>query len=383
MIKFIIFAALAIVAVFAGPYLADGKGLVHIDAFGYIIETSLSFAIIAIVVTYILIHLIIAIISKIFNIPTGTLSFFRKMGSKKRDLLQKEIIIAFEEGNYKRTIALAHKLKDKAYNATKLLAAKSYMELEDFSKANEILDTLEQGDNNTKIAVSILKAKLFLKKNDPQSALDILKSTPNDLNGKLVLSLVYQCNNLLENYYDNYKLSGKLINYGVIKKEDENDLYKAYIEHGISKSENIQELNEVISKLKGHDKKDPKIIALLVKKFIEFGDLDEARKYTLNLLKKNMDPDFLESIASWDIAIVDVHNYLLKEANKNLIASQVNVPLLKALGNLEMHLGKIDEAKDHYKKALSLSNSKDIYEKLGQLNFDNKIGISQIQNYNK
>ena len=58
---------------------------------------------------------------------------------------------------------------------------------------------------------------------------------------------------------------------------------------------------------------------------------------------------------------------LKKQAEQNLIESEVNAPLLMALGNLEYRDGQLKEAQEHLEKALQLTKSPALYLKLAQV----------------
>ena len=136
----------------------------------------------------------------------------------------------------------------------------------------------------------------------------------------------------------------------------------------------MDELESLFKLLNKTDKKDPKIMGAFVFKLIKLGDVNRARSITLDLLKVSQDPAFLDSIANWDITIPDVLVALKKYASSNMITTQVNLPLLKAMGNLEFRSGLLRDALADYKQALTIEASTDIYLKIGAI-------LNSLQNY--
>ena len=110
------------------------------------------------------------------------------------------------------------------------------------------------------------------------------------------------------------------------------------------------------------------IMAPVVSKLVELGDVAQASKYTMDIIRRNLDPAILESIATWDAASPKVLEELTKQGGSNTIGSSTNVPLLKALANLEMKSDKLTEAKAHLKQALEHTKSRDLYLLAAELN---------------
>ena len=72
MIKILIAVGLLCAAVFLGPRLADSQGFVHIATEGYIIETSLTTAIIIAFVSFVVLHVLVNIINRSVSLPKST-----------------------------------------------------------------------------------------------------------------------------------------------------------------------------------------------------------------------------------------------------------------------------------------------------------------------
>ena len=147
------------------------------------------------------------------------------------------------------------------------------------------------------------------------------------------------------------------------RKEDSDYLKYLYlIRDGKTLNDNIS-----YDTLNKADKRNPTVVSSIINKMVAVGDINHARKICLGLLKNNPGSEILEIISSWDISIPDVLKLLKSQASGNLIASQVNVPLLKAIANMELHEGLLKEAQEHYEKAFELNQSPDICLKLASI----------------
>ena len=60
-----------------------------------------------------------------------------------------------------------------------------------------------------------------------------------------------------------------------------------------------------------------------------------------------------------------LNNELKKYANKNIITTQVNLPLLKAMANLEYKSGLLQDALADYKQALSIEIDPQVCLRIG------------------
>ncbi len=369
MIKILVILAIICLAIVAGPYLADSQGFVHVVLGDWIIETSLVTAVIVLTAAYVLLFFLLGIVIRFVRLPRGTSKWFSRHKVRKSASLQDAAFLAYEEGDYKRTVTLIEQSGKKEKLPLKALftAAKSAFNTGDYEKTRQYLDEAEKRDRTAHIATNIVRAKLNLRVSNPKAALENLDAIKDLFRNKLIYRLYYECYKRLGDIEKLNKSAEQLVKYKLIDEEDAEQINVQFFEHRLKQAETSEELLELWKGLKRHDRHTPRFMGPYVNKLIQLGDVTHAKSVCLELLKKGAEPDFLESVGTWDIAVPEVLTILKAQAQENLIASQVNLPLLKALGNLEFKSGLMQDALDDYRKALELSPTPDIYAKIGQI----------------
>lgn len=371
MIKILIAVALLCGAVFLGPRLADSQGFVHIATEGYIIETSLTTAIIIAFISFVVLHVLINIINSSISLPQSTARWFGHRKVKKQHNLQNEAFQAYEEGAYTRALALIKKSgsRNELPANCLFLGAKCAFKLGDLESCRNFLDQAEQNPECSQRACKILRAKLNLKIGNYNAAIENLDEVKQDNYTQAVTTkLLYECYQLAGN---DEKVAELLPTLKKLKLIDEKEAGEVFLKSNLSKIENaksVDELQSLISTLDKHERHDSAVMSPIICKLIKLGDTNQAGKYALEILRHNVNPEFLESIGRWSGAVPSVLEELSKQAQGNEIGSQTNVPLLKALANMEMKSDKLAEAKEHLKQALDVTKDRDLYVLAAELN---------------
>ena len=111
------------------------------------------------------------------------------------------------------------------------------------------------------------------------------------------------------------------------------------------------------------ERHDPVVMAPVLTRMVKLGDTEKSGKYALDILRHNPAPEFLDSISRWSAAVPAVLNELSAQTKGNAIGSQTNVPLLKALANMEMKSDRLaTKDRDLYLLAAELNERLDRYE---------------------
>lgn len=365
MIKTLIFIIILCLAIFAGPHLSYTQGFVHIATNTYVIETSLTMAIITIVVFFALLYAIVKLIKYFIVLPKGTFNWFSNRNKKRSHDLQEEAIIAYFEGDYERAV----KLIEKSGPLSKLsvgqifMAAKSSFELKNIDKVRKYIEYAAEHHKEAAVAVDVLRAQLNFELGNVNSSMEYISHVTGKANNPLVKRLNYDILKAKGDIDELYKASGKLVSTNVITEADSKKIYLAYIRNKLKQAHTVSDVHDLY-KTVTKSSSDVAFVCPILDALIEKGDVDFVKKLTLKMLNDNPSKDLLESIANWNISIPEVLKYLEDKANENMIASQVNVPMLKALGNMEFQEGLLDNARVHFEKALELSKSRDLYLKL-------------------
>lgn len=376
MIKLLTFIILTSAAVILGPMLADTQGYVHISTTSHVIETSITTAFTVYLFSLITIFIVYFVVKKIISIPKGALTAFRVRAKIKNHSIQDEAIIKFEQGEYERVLSLLEHADPIEHMTEKslLIAAQAAFFTGNYEFTRQALNEAESRGKDTRIAANIIRAKLNYKIGNVKAALEFLDKNDKKFLNQNVLKLYYDCYNSLNDLEKLQEITPHLLKFKVIDEQQAHEIYVRQVEAKLTSTTNVDELNKVLKKLPKADKKDPKIMGAFAYKFIRLGDANKAREIAMDILKVKPDSNFLESVSRWDIAIPDVLSLLKKYAQKNLITSQINQPLLKAIANLEFKSGLLRESLDDFNQALSISPSSDIYMKMGAI-------CSALQNY--
>lgn len=376
MIKLLTFIILTSAAVILGPMLADTQGYVHISTTSHVIETSITTAFTVYLFSLITIFIVYFVVKKIISIPKGALTAFRVRAKIKNHSIQDEAIIKFEQGEYERVLSLLEHADPIEHMAEKslLIAAQAAFFTGNYEFTRQALNEAESRGKDARIAANIIRAKLNYKIGNVKAALEFLDKNDKKFLNQNVLKLYYDCYNSLNDLEKLQEITPHLLKFKVIDEQQAHEIYVRQVEAKLTSTTNVDELNKVLKKLPKAEKKDPKIMGAFAYKFIRLGDANKAREIAMDILKVKPDSNFLESVSRWDIAIPDVLSLLKKYAQKNLITSQINQPLLKAIANLEFKSGLLRESLDDFNQALSISPSSDIYMKMGAI-------CSALQNY--
>lgn len=376
MIKLLTFIILTSAAVILGPMLADTQGYVHISTTSHVIETSITTAFTVYLFSLITIFIVYFVVKKIISIPKGALTAFRVRAKIKNHSIQDEAIIKFEQGEYERVLSLLEHADPIEHMTEKslLIAAQAAFFTGNYEFTRQALNEAESRGKDARIAANIIRAKLNYKIGNVKAALEFLDKNDKKFLNQNVLKLYYDCYNSLNDLEKLQEITPHLLKFKVIDEQQAHEIYVRQVEAKLTSTTNVDELNKVLKKLPKADKKDPKIMGAFAYKFIRLGDANKGREIAMDILKVKPDSNFLESVSRWDIAIPDVLSLLKKYAQKNLITSQINQPLLKAIANLEFKSGLLRESLDDFNQALSISPSSDIYMKMGAI-------CSALQNY--
>lgn len=371
MIKILIAVGLLCAAVFLGPRLADSQGFVHIATEGYIIETSLTTAIIIAFVSFVVLHVLVNIINRSVSLPKSTARWFGKRKIQKQINLQNEAFLAYEEGAYNRALALINKSGNRADLPANcmFLGAKCAFKLGDLDSCRSFLDYAEQSKNCSETACKILRAKLNLKIGNYQAAIENLSLVKKDSYTQgVVTKLLYECYKLAGDDEKIAEILPSLKKLNLVDGQEAGEIVLNFNRSKIDSANSVEELQNIVSKLDRQERQDPTIMAPILSKMVKLGDTSVAGKHALEILRHNVTPTFLESISHWSNAVPLVLEELSKQAQSNKIGSQTNVPMLKALANMEMKSDKLAEAKDHLKQALEVTKDRDLYLLAAELN---------------
>lgn len=369
MIKLLVLIIFTSIAIFVGPMLADNQGFVHIATKNHIVETSITTAITLYLLSVIIIMVVFSLAKKFISLPKGTLRAFRNRAFKKKLSIQDEAYIDFAQGQYETSLGLlkhASSIKNMSEKSL-LVAAQSAFHIGLYDFTRRALDEAQSRGKKAKLAADVVRAKLNFDIGNAKAALEYLEGTNGAIKNHFVCTLYLNCYKALNKLDKIVDMTKDLIKYKVIDEEKARKYYIAFIDKSLKDATTAQELEALFKKIAKTDKKDGRIMSAFIYKLIKLGDVNKARELSLDLLKNDPSPVFLESVSHWEIAIPDVLITLKKYASKNIITTQVNLPLLKAMANLEYKSGLMRDALEDYQQALTIEPSSEIYLKVGTI----------------
>lgn len=373
MIKILIAVALLCGAIFLGPRLADSQGFVHIATEGYIVETSLTTAIILAIVAFLVLHIIVNLINRSVKLPKRTSLWFSGRRVKKQQHLQNEAALAYEEAAYARGLSLLNKVggKDKLSAPSLLIGAKCAFHVNDLDECRNYLDHAENCKDTSRIACKLLRAKLNLKLGNAAAALENLDTIQgSDGTDAGVTKLKYECYQS-EQQLDKIKdLLPALKKLKLVDEEDADQIAQSYAFDAVRNAKEAAEVDNFIATLSKAERRNAVIMAPVLTKLVELDQVEEASKLAIKLLQNDNEHQeaLFNAIATWDKAAPKVLEELNRQASANAIGSQTNMPLLKAMANLELKENKLSEAKDHISQALNMERNNDLYILAADLN---------------
>ncbi len=376
MIRFIVFLAVVCGAVILGPMLSDSQGFVHIVIGSYIIETSVTTAVIVLALFLTICYLLLSLIRHLLSIPHGTARWFRTRSLKKQDQLQNAAYLAYEEGNYEKTVELLNQSGDVEDLPLRALfvGAKASFNIGKYELTRSFLDQAEKFSHQAAEASRIVRAKLNLRVNNAKAALEDLSKVRHGLKNRLIYRLYFLS---YRHEHDLEKLSSiskDLQKYKLITPDEARQINEEFFDQQLGGAKTPQELKELWKSFTRQMRHDPKIAGPFTIRLTQIGDIGHASSIALDFLKEKLDPAFLSSISKWEKGDQSVLDFLKNKTASDEISGAVNLPLLTARGNLEFRLGMNQEALDDYRKALELRPSSDIYTRIGQI-------LASQQNY--
>ena len=368
MIRLFVFIIFTCAAIFFGSMLADKQGFVHIVYGDSIIETSVNTAVVIYLVTVLLLFVLYIVVKKLLSFPGSISDIFKKRALQKKLSIQDKAFIDFSKGQFDDALNLLKRSSSVKNMSVKslLIAAQSAFAVGQYDYTRQTLDEIQNRGKDAKLAADVVRAKLNYDVGNAKVALEYLDVVTDDIKNQYILSLFVKCYKATGDYEKLVDMTKELLKYKVISNDEAHEFYVRTYEKALNEANTVEDLDNVLKKVKRHDRKTPRFIGAYIYKLIKLGNIDKARELTLNILKTDQDEIFLESIANWEVPIPEVLVSLKKFAAKNVTASD-NLALLKAMANLEFRSGLFPDALNDYNKILNIEPNADTYLKMGAI----------------
>ncbi|MGF1738811.1 heme biosynthesis protein HemY [Photobacterium satsumensis] len=382
MIKLLLLVAALIAGIVAGPMLAGNQGYVLISAANQTVEMSLTTLIILVVVLFGAFFLLENILKRLFSLGSSTRGWFSGRKTRKARLQTSEGLTKVIEGDWKQAEKLV--VKSAKHSDAPLLnylaAAEAAQGQGDASQRDEYLKLAAEVDGQS-LAVALTRAKLQFRQQQFEQAVATLQDIKHDHSrNPVLLTLLKDCYVRLEDWKPLLALLPQLEKAGVVDSEEAAKLEakaECGIMHHIAKQQGSDGLMGHWNSLSRKTKQRPDLIACFVKLMSQYNADSEAYTVLRDALKKNNDESLINLIPALKLA--DNHPAIVRLQDL-LRYDSSNPSTHSALGQLFMREGKLEEAKEHFEKAIALRSDVADYGYLVEVmeQLDDKQGAAEL-----
>ncbi|EDM68265.1 MAG: heme biosynthesis protein [Moritella sp.] len=388
MVRFIVLIALLLAGAIVAPYLIGNKGYVMIAAGDYIIDATVSSAVIMVVGFYFALLAIEALINKL----THSLGWFNRYHQARAKIQTEKGILALVSGDFKKAETLTLKAAKKARVPVLnyLTAAQSAQELGNERKRDEyLLLALENADKNT-LAVELTQAKLQIQQQQFEQAFVSLSTLHGKYpKHKVVLALFKDVCIERKEWGQLLALIPPLQKQKLLTSNEADELSKhSHFQHlgEVAKQQGSTGLLDTWSALPKTLKHDGRYLAETASLLMGRNDHQSAYLLMMDALSNELYPELIRLTPK--LNLTDYH--ALIERLKRLQKTREGSGLLAVcIGQLMVKEGRWNEAVDELSQGISQSPSTSAYcalahayEKLGLVN-DANTTYKQSLNYHQ
>lgn len=368
--RFIYFLIILFISLYIGLQLEKDSGYVLISFKHWTIETTLWFAIIAIVLLYFSINLIRFIYKKLSSLPLNLFKIRKKWAHQRSHDLTRRGLIEFTEGNWHA----AENLLIKAIHSSEsplinyLAAARAAQEQGNYKRRDHYLRQAQKTMPDAKVAVELTQAQLQLSINQQEQALATLKHLHVLLPKhpyviKLLLGLYIE----LKDYHHLIELLPKIKKNRIVSSSTLSHIelyaYQGFLlttyKHGDAKK-----LQNTFENLPKEIKSQPLILSLYAKLLIQSEQHDKSEELIRNALKKQWH-DRLAYL--YGKCLSSSPQSQLEFAYKLLKSYPQKKALFQTLGILNARLQLWGKAREYFSHCITLSPSPECYYELAKI----------------
>ncbi|PKH07644.1 heme biosynthesis HemY N-terminal domain-containing protein [Moritella sp. Urea-trap-13] len=374
MVRFIVLIALLLAGAIAAPYLMGNKGYVMIAAGDYIIDATVSSAVVMVIGFYFTLLAIEALINRL----TYSLGWFNRYHQARAKIQTEKGILALASGDFKRAETLTLKAAKKAQVPVLnyLAAAQSAQGLGNEAKRDEYLLLAHQNAHKDTFAVELTQAKLQVEQQQFEQAFASL-SVLHDKHPKNKVVLALFKNVCIERKEWSQLLSiiSALQKQKLLTANEADELRKnSHFQHlgEVAKQQGSTGLLDTWSSLPKTLKHDGRYLAETASLLMARNDDQSAYLLIMDALGNELYPELVSLTPK--LNLTDYH--ALIERLKRLQQSREGSGLLAVcIGQLMVKEGRWGEAVEELSQGISQSPSTfayvalaQAYEKLGRVN---------------
>lgn len=368
MIRTLVIFLVLLIAVIIGVQLSHDPGYLLITINHWSLETTLWFALIALIFIFFLLHGLLLLVAKLRRSPTT----FRRWRSKRRALRAqartRQGLIEFSEGYWSQ--AQNHLIKALADTDSPLLnyltAARAAQEMGDNQRRDDYLRQAQQAMPDAKVAVELTQAQLQLADQQWEQALATLRHLQGLAPGHpYVLKLLMHLYQEMKDWIQLIALLPELKKNQVISEKDFNPLQQQAYFNAISdltKQGQATALSKMIKQLPKNLAQDPELMLEYCRFLLAHHEHKQAEAIIRNCLRKQYSNPLIRlygQIKADDKQLAFAESLLKKQPH--------SAELYLCLGRLSLNNHLWGKAKDYLEKSIHLTANPAAYEELGKL----------------
>lgn len=385
MIRFFLYFILLILFVWIGILIYRDPGYILITYQHWSLETTLWFAIIAIIVIYLLLYLLIKILGSTFFFPQKLRIWSKKHREQKSDSLTYKGLCELAEGEWKK--AENDLIKGAKYTPTPLInylgAAHAAQQQKKYEARDNYLSLAHQSSPQAEIATGLTQAQLQFNARQWELALATLRHLNTiSPSHSYVLKLLKNLYLKLKDWKSLQAMIPDLRKYKVVSAEEilhlEELTYSELLK--AANAQNPQQLSQLWEKIPRNLHTDPSLVIVYAEFLCQHQEPNKAEIVVREALKKSWHPLLLNLYGKIKTDTPDKHLLILE----NWLKTHPKDPdLLIALGRVAVQNQLWGKAKDYFNASIELQPKREAYVELGKLYENLNDTIAAMESYRK
>ncbi|MGQ3890287.1 heme biosynthesis HemY N-terminal domain-containing protein [Legionella sp. CNM-1927-20] len=368
MVRLLSIIIVLVLAIWLGLQLSHDPGYLLIAVNHWTVETTLGVAFIGLLFSFILLHFILLLISRLGHFPERYHGWKTKRRTQKAQAKTRQGLIEFSEGYWQS--AKNHLIKALPDTDAPLLnyltAARAAQELGDYQLRDKYLREAQQSMPEAKVAVELTQAQLQLANQQWEQALATLRHlqslTPHH---PYVLKLLMYLYQEVRDWPQLIGILPELKRNQIVTGEDFERLRRyTYLQamSDLIKFSQTDALESLIQQLPKPLKNDPELMACYCKYLLQNQQYDLAESILRRCLRKQYDDNLVTLYGQFY-----TNEEQLKFAESLLKKHPNSAALYLCLGRLSSANHLWGKAKSYIERSLSLTPTPEAYIEIGKL----------------
>ncbi len=369
--RYLFYVLVVLVATVAVALLVQGDtGYVLINYGQWSIESSLTLAILLLVVGFLLLYTAIRLIGAALGVPARLHAWRRNRRTLRARRTMVRGLTALAEGHWLKAERDLSRYAE--HSETPLLnylgAARAAQQLGDESRRDHYLSMAHRSDSEGELAVGVTQAELQMESGQLEQALATVMHlrgvTPKNVHVLLLLRRLYE---RLASWEELAQLLPELRKRKVLEEDEadalERQVYSALLkyahEHG-----KLEQLRAVWERTPRYLRQKPEVVTVYVRGLLALGGGDEAEELLADTVRRHWDP---ELVRLYGLAESKNPTQQLATAEEWLKRHQRHPLLLLTLGRVAIRAQLWGKARSYLEASVGMEARPEAYRVLGEL----------------